>query len=427
MGSVHDKVVTLASFLPDESQAKARESVGTTEDKSIDLAAFEQIRERIKQESLKVGPDIFVAVPDRDVSLAQSKIARDGDVTKALANGGQEVKFGTGKTGGDWFGWALSVLDWVKRRDAHHLKRPISVTAETLPDVAHVALAADWGTGLYGAPKIAESIRALSRQKPFDVLMHLGDVYYSGTKDEVRDRFLAFWPTEAAKVNRALNSNHEMYSGGFGYFELTLPTFKQDSSYFAMRNAHWLLIGLDTAYVDHDMDNEQVAWLNLVLDKLRENRKVVFFSHQQPYSVLADQGPKLQRALMHRLEEKKITAWYWGHEHECIIYDRHPKWELLGRCLGNGGVPEPRKGVVKNAPTSTKHPGAGQAVWKELAATADVPGAIVLDGPNLDLEKESDQKRFSPHGFVTLEFNGPTLIERVRLSDSTELYTNTIT
>ena len=57
-------------------------------------------------------------------------------------------------------------------------------------------------------------------------------------------------------MNRALNGNHEMYSGGFGYFKLILPAFEQDSSYFALQNEHWLLVGLDTAYVDHDMDND---------------------------------------------------------------------------------------------------------------------------------------------------------------------------
>ena len=57
--------------------------------------------------------------------------------------------------------------------------------------------------------------------------MHLGDVYYSGTEKEVEERFLKVWPTEAATINRALNGNHEMYSGGFGYFKLILPAFGQ--------------------------------------------------------------------------------------------------------------------------------------------------------------------------------------------------------
>ena len=88
-----------------------------------------------------------------------------------------------------------------------------------------------------------------------------------------------------------------MYSGGFGYFEQILPQFEQDSSYFALQNEHWLLVGLDTAYVDHDIDTTQVAWLNLVIEQAEPGRKVVLFSHQQPFSRLSGQGPKLQNAL----------------------------------------------------------------------------------------------------------------------------------
>ena len=42
-------------------------------------------------------------------------------------------------------------------------------------------------TGLYGAPKIAETIRRMAGQRKFDLAMHLGDVYYSGTEEEVDD------------------------------------------------------------------------------------------------------------------------------------------------------------------------------------------------------------------------------------------------
>jgi hypothetical protein len=163
-------------------------------------------------------------------------------------------------------------------------------------------MAGDWGTGLYGAPKIADEIK---KQGPFDLLMHLGDVYYSGTEEEVQERFLDIWPASAGKINRALNSNHEMYSGGFAYFDLALPAFGQESSYFAFQNTHWLLVGLDTAYVDHDMDNEQVAWLKVVVSQAGD-RKVLLFSHQQLFSRLDNQGPKLVTALQPLLESKRL-------------------------------------------------------------------------------------------------------------------------
>src|ERR1039458_592619 len=83
------------------------------------------------------------------------------------------------------------------------------------PDNARIALFADWGTGLYGAPAIAKCIEALDR---CDVVLHLGDTYYSGESDEIRDRLVGNWPQRpAGTINRALNGNHEMYSGGKAY------------------------------------------------------------------------------------------------------------------------------------------------------------------------------------------------------------------
>ena len=43
-----------------------------------------------------------------------------------------------------------------------------------------------------------------------------------------------------------------------------------------------------------------------------------------------------------------------------------------------------------------------------------------------ETKKEATKKKFVPHGFMTVEFKGKQLIEKVLLSDGTELYTNTI-
>ncbi len=385
---------------------------------------------RLQQAADEAESDVMITVQDREVSVAQSKIAEQATSSRALASGGQEVQFGTGLSGGDWLRWMWSLTDWVNRTDAHPLVRPTSAQSQALTGDLVVGIAADWGTGLYGAPKIAEAMKTMAKSRKFDLLMHLGDVYYSGTKKEVEDRFMKVWPSEAATLNRALNGNHEMYSGGFGYFQLMLPPFQQASSYFALHNDNWVLVGLDTAYVDHDLDTTQVAWLNVVLNQLEagKKRKVVLFSHHQPFSRLdpKGQGPKLQKALAHLFDDKVITAWYYGHEHQCIIYDRHPQWGFFGRCLGHGGIPEARKSLVKDAPTDGANPGGAGCTWHRLEANADAPGCIALDGPNLDMKKKSDQDRFGPHGFMTLEFKGDSLIERVVSSDSTVIFTNTI-
>jgi hypothetical protein len=436
MSNMRKNVVTLKSLLPAPGSATessvqsgpAGQKELTAEDR-LRLARYQQIVRRVRQETKAVGDDVMVTVPDREVSLAQSKLAEENEAQRALAAGGQEVKFGTGAQGGDIWGWFKSLFDHVDQSQAHAMVRPADTSVETLPDDAIVAIAADWGTGMYGAPDIADAIRKQSATRKFDLLMHLGDVYYSGTHKEVQERFLDVWPAEAGAISRTLNSNHEMYSGGFAYFDLALPALKQKSSYFALQNKHWLLIGLDTAYVDHDMDTQQVAWVNTVIEQGQKDgpRKVVFFSHQQPFSQLGNQGPKLQLALQHLLEGRKIKAWYFGHEHVCAIYDRHPGWELHGRCLGNGGIPEPRDSRVTGAADDPTHAtGVANTVWKRVTVTSESPGAIVLDGPNMTMDKAKDQQKFSPHGFMTLEFKGDKLIEKVFLSDGSKVYEETL-
>src|ERR1035441_1984050 len=130
---------------------------------------------------------------------------------------------------------------------------------EPIPDDAQIALFGDWGTGLYGAPAISQTIVGLDR---CDVVLHVGDTYYSGEESEVHARLVGDWPKRpTATLNRSLNGNHEMYSGGKGYFQALGDFFHQPASCFAMQNANWILVCLDTAYEDFDLDAKQVAWL----------------------------------------------------------------------------------------------------------------------------------------------------------------------
>jgi len=430
-----DAIVTLGTLArkqsPGESESEAMENLpdAQTPEAQLRIERYQQIMTRLEQASEEVGPDVMVTVQDRATSLAQSKVSEEATAAKQLDAGGKEVQFGEGLSGGDWLRWIWSVTDWVDRSVAHPIRRPSAAQAGTIANACRVGLTADWGTGLYGAPQIRDAFRRQAADRTFDLLMHLGDIYYSGTEKEVQERFLNVWPADAALVNRALNGNHEMYSGGFGYFTLVLPAFRQDASYFAVQNDDWLLVGLDTAYVDHDMDNAQVAWLTLLVRQALTDRprKVVLFSHQQPFSRLSSQGPKLQQALSHLLTAGHVRAWYWGHEHDCIIYDEHEDWRLLGRCLGNGGIPQAPKDEVRRAAAAPGHQGATGICWRRLERNDNAPGCIVLDGPNAAMPRDWDKKRFVPHGFMTLEFDGPALLERAFLSDGTEIFSNTIT
>lgn len=424
-GSPSDKqanrIVTLRSLLgPAQVESSGLESSG------LESAAlkrqplvdrYNRVIEKIQVETARSGPNVMITVQDRDASLVQSGIAETTSASRALPTGGLEAQFGEGLTGGDITGWALSLLDHIDPTRWHPIKRPPDDSIGSFADVGRVAVIGDWGTNLYGAPRSAASI---ARTGGYELLLHLGDVYYSGTKSEVKQRFLDPWPIEAGKVSRALNGNHEMYSGGFAFFEDILPHFDQPSSYFAFQNQNWLLIGLDTAHSDHTIDHQQTNWLNRMVQQ-KGQRRVILFSHHQPFSRLDGQGPDLQAALASLFQTRAITAWYWGHEHDCIIYDRHQPSGMLGRCIGHGGIPSPRKSAVLNAPTERNISGVS---WKRLAENQYAPASIVLDGPNVLVPGE--EQKFGPHGYLTLDFNGPNLIERIHLPDGSEIYHATV-
>lgn len=311
----------------------------------------------------------------------------------SFSPGVREVRFDNE----DLVGWLGMAWKLIFKPDKHAWMVPPAV-AEEIADDARIAVFADWASGLYGAPAIAKSIAALDR---CDVALHLGDTYYSGSDDEIRERLVGDWPVRSGNtVNRSLNGNHEMYSGGAGYFSALGTFFKQPASCFAMQNSNWVLACLDTAYVDFDLDPAQVTWLKSIVSAAG-NRKLILFSHHQPFSQLDLQGPKLQVALADLLNAGRIHAWFWGHEHRLVLYDAHPQWGFKGRCVGNGGFPAFRD----NLTSSPSH----FYVWVTLPPAPHAPSARVLDGPNLWIPE--DPMRYSPHGFMTLDFDGEKVLE----------------
>ncbi len=361
----------------------------------------------LEEETLKQGPGVLATVQSQLASLIQSRMLEDppGDPQKLTAPPGAspfEVKFDEH----DIFGWVGSVLTWWKQIR----KEPWLTPSDTPEPIGNgrsmrLAMVADWGTGLYGAPVCSASIDADPRS--FDLLLHLGDIYYSGTRKEVRSRFLDKWPSRAGAISRACNANHEMYTGGEGYFRDVLPAFGQPASYFALQNDHWLLVGLDSAYEDHDLAGAQADWLGRIVANAG-GRRLVLFSHHQPFSLLDKQGPKLVGKLGALLADRKIFAWYWGHEHRCVLYDAHPAWGLLGRCVGHGGYPYFRDDF-SHLPTIDA------PYWRRMEARNLVPGAVLLDAPNPFVEENPE--RYGANGYVTLEFDEQRLNEVIHDAD----------
>lgn len=214
-----------------------------------------------------------------------------------------------------------------------------------LRENARVVLVSDWATGVPAAQAVgAEMGRWLSeaegRQRH---VIHLGDTYYSGWKEEYLKRFLPFWPHALGDEriqSWALNGNHDMYSGGEGYFGLLLRDTRfagqAGSSYFTIEGPRWQIIGLDTAYEDFDLAGGQAEWM---LRKVATSgKKTIVLSHHQFFSAYSKSGERLRERLATKLTEDRVAAWFWGHEHRCVIYEESEAIHAP-RCIGHGGVP----------------------------------------------------------------------------------------
>ncbi len=247
-------------------------------------------------------------------------------------------------------------------RPKHAGKSIISVPAR-----AKIALFGDWGTGAEPAKQILNHIRA---QHP-DILLHLGDIYYSGTPDECRDNFevIVDQTFERAKTKipavYTLCGNHDMYSGGRGYYGLISRLNKgeavQKASFFCLRaeDNSWQLLAMDTGRNDYSpfsvnhavtfVDPEEEAWL---IERIKDFKgKTILASHHPMFSAFSPPGPKdaagnenpinpnLKR-LFNRLIAAggTIPAWFWGHEHNLCVYGSYSSLKY-GRCIGHSAVP----------------------------------------------------------------------------------------
>jgi hypothetical protein len=247
-------------------------------------------------------------------------------------------------------GWAASVVQRLISHRVpfvgHSSMQDFRVPIEG--DLVTVAMVGDWGTGLVTSTRIAQQMAAL---KP-SLTIHLGDVYYSGTQNEVKSRFLPTWPTGTLGTF-VLNSNHEMYAGGEGYFKVTLARspFKdhQKASYFCLSLPGWQIIGLDSAYAAPDFlyqqghfSDEQIQWFRAQLaEGARLNKKSIVLTHHNPVDFKGKKDEGLLAQMVDAAGPQPFHFWYWAHEHVGARFAPFgPSGrQFLGRCVGHGGVP----------------------------------------------------------------------------------------
>ncbi len=238
-----------------------------------------------------------------------------------------------------------------------------------------VAIIGDWGTGDYeaspGYKPSAGVLQAVENLDP-DFVIHLGDVYYCGTDlrlppGEEASNFLDLWPNRFAGKSFTLNSNHEMYGGAQGFFNVALNrvdtnlspfSLQNGYSYFACEFGEWVIVGMDAAYNDTSAlymqggigtdttipNDPQLEFLRDVAKQYKD-KKIILMSHQTGMSTdgtTTDDFP-----LFNQTQALGLTPdyWYWGHIHLGLVYgdksivSTSTQGKTKARCVGHSAIP----------------------------------------------------------------------------------------
>ncbi len=231
-----------------------------------------------------------------------------------------------------------------------------------------IALFSDFGVGRYYSKYIAKQFR----DRRFPYAIHLGDVYYAGRRSEFAEFFEKLLDPILADTSLfALNSNHEMFSGGIPYFNyiakraaLQPARQKQEGSYFCLRSERFQIVGIDTAFFGQGRYKEAILidWLRGVLRDGRQAGRVnILLSADHPYLYGDDDLTKLLRKDLKSLalEERLVDLWFWGNTHYCALFDHKPEASgdipalpFVGSCIGHAGYPydKQRRGKFQPAP-----------------------------------------------------------------------------
>jgi hypothetical protein len=350
---------------------------------------------------------------DQMAAIAQSAMnnrAQDSEALAAAAGSGTARAVALAAAPFEQFGvtdpgWIECVIDGfqtlIHGKATFIQHQSLSDFLFAIPDQITIALVGDWGAHNDAARAVANQITA----KHPDIVIHLGDIYYAGQRNEAEEA-LKMWPladpTTGAippRTSFALNGNHEMFSGGRPYFETVLPAFGQPASYFGFRNSKWQILAFDSAYVEHRLlppdeatdDAGLHSQWNWLVDKMRNSKlPTILLSHHEPVSAFAQEhsdGTKLRSDFQKFIAAsgRDVFGWFFGHEHRCTIYD-DPKVPYFGRLIGNGCIPH-------TAPPADQKPESGCVSFAKMNfaknANRDAMSGFALlkfDGGRIDIK-----------------------------------------
>ena len=269
--------------------------------------------------------------------------------------------------------------------------------------------------------------------------IHLGDVYYVGDEDEIRENCFGVsehgfdgvvWP-HGSKGSFAMNGNHEMYANGGPYFQTFLPTLGvpdgsgQVASFFCLETSKWRIIAIDTGYNsvgvpilsqipvlnhvpfiggDCHLEPKLMNWLRTVVKPNQNPKATLLLSHHQYFTAFNGQQSytKPAKQLMEFFKNQEVL-WIWGHEHRLAIYDKFAQsggFTAYGRCVGHSGMPADVSGPDQKAPLRFYD-----------ARTHQLP----------------DGSTVGENGYVLLTITGETLTLDYRDTDDTQVFVKNFT
>jgi len=310
----------------------------------------------------------LLELPETQITLAMLQ-SWDADVRGAGVIDYDGTMIASSKFGDLDAGWVTALIFYIA------LKVGVSEVSSWAPfgttpaivsntdDTVKIAIVGDWGTGSWPDGNIDyPALAVINQVQSFtpDYTIHLGDVYYAGTggfldSDEELNNFVNNWPS-GSQGSFMLNSNHEMYSGAQGFFgkglKATQFSLQNNTSYFAIQSAKWIIIGLDTAYYDKSdlfmngalTDANQI---NFIKSLNTANKTVILLTHHNPTNI--EGTGTAQGATQLPLWNQVLSAlgrapqyWYWGHVHNAMVYSDTSFAAQNGvkaRCVGHGAIP----------------------------------------------------------------------------------------
>lgn len=370
------------------------------------IAAYRDTRAALDGERAIGHPELALALSALDGPERTLLSALDS-MTEAIVQPDGSI-LGTGKYEDADHGWLEAGAEWLEHLllPSHPFGKHPSMLA--MPEgKTTIALLGDWGTGYWkGAQTPAARVAAeLARRAPHYTI-HLGDEYYAGRPYEERNHLVELMP-RGSLATIALNSNHAMYNGGYGYFTVALPAFAAQgkTSYCALENARWIVLCLDSAYHATELDlynpgslqhgsreNSQTTWLSSFAERARSKR-VIVLSHHPCLSFDGAEETQLYRQVTHHLG-RAPDLWFCGHTHRAIVYAERDG--MRARCAGHGAIPSGRARILDDA---------RDVVWYEATLAAD-----------------SDIRVHN--GFVLLTLDGDEVCEELIAEDGSVAWSN---